>query len=83
MSIVHCADVWYIGKLAYYLGSMCYNYLLYRVFYTENSRIFGSRLMQLNSEIQLKAYMRIFEYSTSTLEDRASIVYSVYQHIYM
>jgi len=37
--------------------------------------------MQLNSEIRLKAYMRIFEYSTTTLEDQANIVHSVYLHV--
>jgi len=41
--------------------------------------------MQLNSEIQFKACMRIFEYftttySTTTLKDHASIVYSVSRH---
>ena len=37
--------------------------------------------MHLNSEIQLMAYRRIFEYPTTTLEDHASIVYSVYLHV--
>lgn len=35
----------------------------------------------LNSEIQLIAYRRIFEYRTTTPKDHASIVYSLYLQV--
>ena len=41
----------------------------------------GSRLVQFNFEIQLKACRTTFEYSTTTLKDHASDVYLVHLHV--
>ena len=73
---VYCTDVWYMGKLSLIRSLLAcgYNYLATEttaVFYIAHNMVFTAvpcnRLMHLNSEIQLIAYKKIFEYPTTTI----------------